>query len=406
MNADHDILRPDRVVDPYPYFARMRQEAPVHWNENYRAWFVYRYQDLVEALRHQAFSSDRVRPVAAKGDPEDRANRQPTFDILQHWMVFNDPPEHTRLRQLVQPAFSPRAVASMRPRVEQVVEETLRELDGRAEFDFVHDFAFPIPAVVIAELMGVPATDRGKFKRWSDEILTLVFQAATTDDRRDRAQRALVDLADYMRATIERVRAYPDDSLVSQIVHSEAAEPPLSDDEVVSTCVLLIFGGHETTTNLLANGVRLLLRNPRQWAAIKADPTLVDGAVEEILRFDGPSKMEVRRLVDDVEFGGQQMKAGQIVYLVQGSANRDADVFERPDEMDISRKPNRHVGFGFGLHHCLGNFLARLEGQVAIKAVASTFPDLAAIDGGETWHSTLISRGMTTFAVTSKGGGA
>lgn len=404
MSTEHDILSPDNLRDPYPYFARMRQHAPVHWNENYRAWFVYRYDDVVGALRDPAFSSDRIRPAGDKLSDDDRASREPSYDILEHWMVFNDPPAHSRLRKLVQPAFTPRAVERMRPRVEQVVAETLRSLEGRTEFDYVRDFAFPIPAVVIAELMGVPVEDRDRFKAWSDDIVMLVFNAAGTADRRERAQAALVELADYMRALATlATRAEPDDTLVSRIVHSHEVDPPLSMEEVVSTLVLLLFGGHETTTNLLANGARALTRNPDQWELMKKEPSAVDGAVEEVLRLDGPAKMEVRRLVADVEMHGQHLRAGQIVYLVQASANRDESVFDRPDAMDITRHPNRHIGFGFGLHHCLGSFLARLEGQVVFRAVAEAFPDLEAVPGGDSWHPTLISRGMTEFKVRTSG---
>ncbi|OYD71121.1 cytochrome P450 [Rhodococcus sp. OK302] len=399
---DHDILSPARLADPYPYFAEMRENCPVHWNEQYRAWFVYRYDDVVAAFRDSAFSSDRVRPVFNERlSAEKREARKATYDVLQHWMVFLDQPDHTRIRKLVMPAFTPKTVASMRPRVEKVVAEAVDAITGRDSLDLVHDLAYPIPAVVIAELMGVPAEDRELFKEWSDEIVVLIFGAKSTADRHERAQLALTELSDYLRSHIARLREQPGDNLISRILESREQEPPLTDDEVVSTCALLIFGGHETTTNMIANGMRAFLQNPDQWELLKNDPELAKSAVEEVLRFDGAAKMSMRRLVQDVELRGNHMKAGDTVYLVQASANRDPAVFENPDSFDITRTPNRHLAFGFGLHHCLGNFLARLEGQLAFEALAVRCPDLAIADSAPEWHPTLISRGMTSFPVTN-----
>ncbi|WP_227996740.1 cytochrome P450 [Nocardia australiensis] len=400
---DHDILSAERLADPSPYFAEMRANCPVHWNEQYRAWFVYRYDDVVTALRDPVFSSDRVRPVYNERlSDEQRQARKATYDVIQHWMVFLDQPDHTRIRKLVMPAFTPKAVAAMRPQVEKVVADAVGAIAQPGDFDLVHDLAYPIPAVVIAELMGVPAQDRELFKQWSDEIVVLIFGAKSTSDRHERAQRALTELTEYLRSHISRLRKQPDDNLISRILESREQDPPLTDDEVISTCALLIFGGHETTTNMIANGMRAFLRNPSQWELLKNDPGMARSAVEEVLRFDGPAKMAMRRLVQDVELRGSQMRAGDTVYLVQASANRDPAVFDNPDTFDITRAPNRHVGFGFGLHHCLGNFLARLEGHLAFEALAKKCPDLEIADSAQHWHPTLISRGMTSFPVINR----
>ncbi|MER6984146.1 cytochrome P450 [Streptomyces carpinensis] len=400
---DDEVLRDDRLADPYPYFAQVREADPVRWNERYRTWFVHKHEDVLAALRNPAFSSDRVRPVYAdRLTDEQRAARQPTFDVLSHWMVFLDPPEHTRLRRLVQPAFSPKAVARMRPRVEEVVRETLQSLADRESFDFVKDLAYPIPAIIVAELIGVPAGERDLFKKWSDDILTLVFGAEGSADRRERAQQGLVELTGYLRDMIAKARKEPGDDVISSLVSARDVEPPLSDEEILSTCALLVFGGHETSTNLIANGIRQFLLHPEQMELLKADRALVGTAVEEMLRFDGPSRMEARLLVEDVELRGKRLRAGDNVLLVQSAANRDPDVFDDPDTLDITRHPNPHVGFGFGVHHCLGNFLARLEAQVAYLAVVDTMPDLA-LAGGETWHPTMMSRGMQSMPVVRTG---
>lgn len=402
LGFDDEILRADRIADPYPYLAEIRSNDPVHWNEHFRAWFLHKHEDLFWALRNPAFSSDRVRPVYENRlSPEQKAARKPTFDVLLDWMVFMDPPEHTRMRQLVMPAFGPKAVAAMRPRVAAVVEEAIAAVEDRDSFDMVEDLAYPIPAIVIAELMGVPVEERDLFKAWSDSILVLVFGASSEAGRRERAQDGLIELTDYLRGLIDRYRREPADNLISNLLISAAAgEDPLTDDEIVSTCALLIFGGHETTTNLIANGTRSLLTHPEQWERLKADPSLAPSAVEELLRFDGPSKMELRVLTEDVDLRGKTMRAGDTVYLAQLAANRDPDAFDAPDSLDIGRSPNRHVGFGFGLHHCLGNFLARLEATLAFEAISQRLPDLQiSPTQPETWHPTMMSRGMTSFPV-------
>jgi cytochrome P450 len=399
-SVNADVLSDDNVADPYPFFAEMREQCPVQWSDQYRAWFIFRYQDVVAALRDPVYSSDRVMPVYRDHlSPEQQEARRATFDILQHWMVFLDPPDHTRLRKLVMPAFTPKAIAQLRSRVDGVVQEAVEGLRGRDEVDFVHDFAYPIPAVVIAEIMGIPKEDRERFKAWSDEILVLVFGSKNTADRKSRAQQSLVELADYMRRHIEQRRRHPQDDLVSALIASDLADPPLTDEELIATCALLLFGGHETTTNLIANGTRALLAHPQQWDLLRADPTLVPSAVEELLRYDGPSKMIMRQLSADVQLHRRQMRAGDSVYLVQGAANRDPAAFENPDALDIRRNPNRHVTFGFGLHHCLGNFLARLEGASVFHALATTVPNLQTIEGTDHWIPTLISRGMHSYRV-------
>ena len=398
--VDDEILSPERVADPYPYFAELRREDPVHWNEIYRAWFVHRFVDVWEGLRSPALSSDRVQPVFEhKLTPEQQDQRRPTFEILQHWMVFQDPPDHTRLRRLMNQAFTPRQVQALRPRIEQVVAGMLDEIGPRGQVDLIRDFAYPIPAVIIAEMMGVPPSDRDMFKAWSDAIMILVFCGARVEDRRERAQRGLLELAEYLRGLIRRFRSEPEDNLITSLVQAKDQNDTLSEDEIISTCTLLLFGGHETTTNLIGNGTRTLLANPDQLKLLRDDPKLITSAIEELLRFDGPSKMQVRLVAEDTELGGKKLRAGDELYFVQASANHDPDEFDDPDTVDLRRNPNRHIGFGFGLHHCLGAPLARLEGAIAIDALIRRFPDLRPGPGPEVWHPTLISRGMEQFPV-------
>lgn len=399
-DLDDDILTPERVIDPYPFFAELRTTDPVHWSDRYRAWFITPWADVYEALRDPRFSSDRVKPVFdTKLSDEQRAARKPTFDILQHWMVFNDPPDHTRLRKLVNRAFTPRAIELLRPRIKEVVDQQLESMREQGSMDLIGDFAFPIPAVVIAEMMGVPAAERDLFKGWSDAIMALVFGAADTPGRRESAQRGLLELAAYLHDLVGQFRRSPGPNLISDLLGSQEADDRLSDDEIVSTCTLVLFGGHETTTNLIGNGIRSLLRFPDQLDRLVADPELLAPGIEELLRFDGPSKMEVRMAMAPIEMRDQTIAAGDQVYFIQSAANRDPGEFDDPDELDLGRSPNRHCGFGFGIHYCLGAPIARVEGSIAIDALIRGLPGLRVGPEPEVWHPTLISRGMQSFTV-------
>lgn len=399
LAIDDEVLSPERIADPHSYFAILREHDPVHWNEKYRAWFIHRYDDVLDALRDPCFSSERIGAAYDRLTEEQKAERQPTYDILMDWLVFRDPPDHTRLRRLVSRAFTPRAVEAWRGRVIGVVEELIDGLSGRDHFDLIEDFAYPIPAVVIAEMMGVPPDDRDRFKDWSDDVMILVFGARGVGDRRARAQQGLIELAAYLGDLVVHYRQHPADNIISNLVEVSEGDDSLEDPEIVANCVLFLFGGHETTTNLIGNGIRVLLNHPDQLQRLRDDPSLIKPAVEEILRFDGPSKMEVRTLADKVEMRGKTLPAGDMVYLVQHAANRDPEVFDQPDQFDIARDPNNHIGFGFGLHFCLGASVARLEGTIALEALVRRLPNLELGPEPEVWVPTMLSRGLEHLPV-------
>ena len=394
LAIDDEVLSPERIVDPHSYFSVLREHDPVHWNEKYRAWFIHRYDDVLDALRDPRFSSERIGAAYDRLTEEQRAERQPTYDILMDWLVFRDPPDHTRLRRLVSRAFTPRAVEAWRDRITGVVDELIDGLSGRDHFDLIEDFAYPIPAVVIAEMMGVPPDDRDRFKDWSDDVMILVFGARGVGDRRARAQQGLIELAAYLGDLVAHYRQHPADNIISNLVEASEGDDSLEDPEIVANCVLFLFGGHETTTNLIGNGIRVLLNHPDQLQKLRDDLSLIKPAVEEILRFDGPSKMEVRTLADQVEMGDKTLPAGDMVYLVQHAANRDPDAFDHPDQFDIARDPNNHIGFGFGLHFCLGASVARLEGTIALEALVRRLPNLVLGPEPEVWVPTMLSRGL------------
>ena len=397
-----DLLTPERVTDPYPVFAELRDNRPVFYNERYRAWFIHRHDDLLAALKDPRFSSDRIGPVFEhKLTESQRRERAPTYRILGEWMVFRDPPDHTRLRKLVSRAFTPRAISLWRPRIIEVTDSLIADLAPRGHMDVISDFAYPLPAVVIAEMMGVPASDRDLFKDWSDDLMVLVFGARGVEGRRERAQGGLVELSEYLGGLVRRFRTEPAENLIHTLIRAQEGDDTLTDDEIVGTCILLLFGGHETTTNLIGNGLHALLAHPDELERLRAndDGEYLRAATEEILRFDGPSKMQVRMAADDVDLGDQVIRRHDMVYLVQAAANRDPDVFAEPDSFDLERNPTDHLGFGFGLHYCLGAAVARLEGAIALDALVRRLPDLRAGPEAPEWHPTLISRGMASFCV-------
>ena len=399
---DDDLLSPAAVADPYPVFEGLREQDPVHWSPRYRSWFVTRFDDVSAALRDPRYSSDRITPyVEAKlsGPDTDPALRQ-TFAVLEDWMVFKDPPDHTRMRRLLRRAFTPRSVEALRPRVTELADELLDGIAGTGSADLVRSYAYPLTAGVVAEMLGVPKEDRDLFKDWSDAITALVFAGLGSPERYDRAVRGMLELRDYLTELAAHVADDPRDDLLTALVQARDEGDTLSHDEVVATGVLLLFAGHETTTNLIGNGLLALLRHPDQRALLEAGEVPIDGAVEEFLRYDGPAKTVVRLMATDVELRGHTLAAGSRVFLCPPSANRDPAVFPDPGRLDLTRTDNSHVGFGFGLHYCLGAPLARLEGAVAIPRALQRLTGLRLDPDAElAWQPVLLSRGLTALPV-------
>jgi len=388
-----DLLAPGLVADPHPALHALRARDPVHWSARHQAWLVSRHDDVSAAFRDPRLSNDRVGSIFGASERDTVEAR-----ILSHWMEFQDPPRHTRLRALVSKAFTPRVVESLRPRVIELVDELLGDIAATPRCDLVAAFAHPLPASVIAEMLGVPAEDRVLFRGWSDDILGLVFGSGGSE-RFERARKGFAELDAYFRALLEARRSAPRDDLLTALVAAEERGDALSRDEIVGTCVLLLFGGHETTTNLLASSVWLLDRHPAERERLRREPALLASAIEELLRFEGPSKMMVREVRAPLTLRERRLEPGQRVFLLQCAANRDPEIFADPDRLDLARRPNPHLGFGFGVHYCLGAPLARLEAQVAIAALLARFPGLRVLEEAPSWRPTLLSRGLAKLAV-------
>ncbi|MGD9723866.1 MAG: cytochrome P450 [Pirellulales bacterium] len=394
-----DIASPEFKADPFSYYAYLRVNAPVHpvtLSDEQTAWIVTRYDDVAMVLKDERFAKDRLR-VLSREQLHQLPWMPAMFKPLQRNMLDVDPPDHTRLRALVQQAFSPRVVDRMRPRIETLSHELIDRF-GRRRIDLIHDYALPIPTTVIAEMLGVDARDRHKFHRWSSAIL-----AATS--ARQRLFWALPNgwfFLRYLRKLIHDRRTRPREDLVSALVDAHQAGDSLSDDELLSMIFLLIIAGHETTVNLIGNGMLALLEHPDQLQKLRDDPALIKTAVEELLRFTSPVETATERFArEDVTVAGVTIPQGGLVLAALASANRDETKFENPNTLDITRDPNKHLGFGLGIHFCLGASLARLEAQIAINALLERIDDLQLAVPAESlrWRPGMVLRGLKSLPI-------
>ena len=388
-----DLASAQEAFDPYPTYNKLCEHYPAHWNTHLGTWTLSRYEDVRAAFRDPALSSDRVAPVLQRRrERGDESTGSIVEKVLSRWIVFTDPPAHGRLRKLVEYAFRPRAVQRMDGIVQAFTDELVAELRGSQCFDFIDKFANPLPVRVIAGMLDVPRKHHEAMSEWSEEIVMLLFGAATVDDRRERATRALEAFAALVRELIGLRRNHLGEDLISDLIAAEERGDVLSEDEIVATCVLLLFAGHETTRNLLANGLKLFLQHPTEWQKLRANPTLAESAVEEVLRFEGPIKAMWRLATASTKYQDKTIQAGERVLLLQSAANRDPRWFENPEKFDIERNPNRHVAFGYSIHYCLGAAIARLEGALGFRAIAQHLPNIKIDTDRLRYHPFVISR--------------
>ena len=317
---------------------------------------------------------------------------------FEQTMLFADPPEHTRLRNLVSKAFTPRVIEEYRERIAEIVEEILERAESARRLDVIRDLAYPLPVTVIAEILGVPSEDREAFKRWSDDLAVLLdpFVPAPVFER---AQESALEMHRYLRAVFAERRRHPQRDLISRLVLAEEHGDLLSENELFAVCALVLGGGHETTTNLIGNGVLALLRHPEQRRRLQDDAALMETAVDEFLRYESPVQFTGRTATADCEIGGKRIAEGDFVVLGLGAANRDPVEFPYPERLDVGRRENRHLAFGAGTHACLGGRLARLEASIAIATLLQRFPDLRPELDEPQWYPAIVSRGLTTLPV-------
>jgi hypothetical protein len=384
---------PAVLADPFPLYRRLRDEDPAHWSPLLKAWVLTRYDDVRRVCLDTRMSSDRLRPFFATLPSAEAARIGELIRYLTLWMVFRDPPEHTRLRRLASKVFNVRSMHALRPNVEALTARLLGEIGGREEFDFIAEFAGPLPALVIMDMLGVPRAELARLKRLSDEMGLFIGSARDSPEKYARAEAATHEMAGLFRDLIAARRASPRRDLLSELVAAEDDGDRLSEDELVATCILLLFAGHETTTHHLANGLAALLRFPRELERLRADPSLAPAAVEELLRYDGPIGAQVRIVQEAQDFHGRAFKPGERVFLLMNAANRDPRAYPDPDRLDLDRSGVPHLTFGFGQHICLGFPLARLEGQVALPAVLARWQRIEPV-GEPGWIDSMVIRGM------------
>jgi cytochrome P450 len=402
--ADFNPFDPRLRTNPYAIYKELREESPVHWSEVMQVWVLTRFDDVFAVLRdHQRFSSERTRArnIFVRQMEEYRQASGPLGTTPT--MLSLDPPAHTRMRNLVNKAFTPRVVERIRPHIRDLAGELFDSLPERGSMDMIADLAVPLPVIVIAEVLGVPAADRGRFKQWSTDIANTLAGPFQPADALERAQKSSLEIADYFRGQIALRRQEPREDLLSALVAAEEQGDLLSEDEMISTCILLLLAGNETTTNLIGNGTLALLENPEELAKLEADPSLLGRAIDEMLRFDSPAQMTSRIVAEDLEFQGSAMENGQVVLAVLGAANHDPEHFDDPDRFDISRPPNRNLAFGHGIHYCIGAPLAFAEAQIAFETLLERFPHPTAAFETPDWGPSFILRGLRSLRIRSPG---
>lgn len=398
---NYDPTDPEIRENPFPFYEYLQAKDPAHWSRTLKSWVITRYDDVRKALMAPAMSSDRLTPFYESLKDEQRDILSGVMRYLNLWLVFRAAPDHTRVRKLLNSVFTPALVAGMQDSIADTVDHLFHQMrDNRCadgSVDFMHEVAVLLPAYVILDMLSVPRSDFQMIKVWSDDLRLFIGSAQSEPDKYTRARSGADHMSAYFRRIIQSRSEKPADDVISKMIAASVDGNGLTEDELVATCMLLLFAGHETTTSLLGNAVKALLDHPDQLQRLQAHPELIESAVEEFLRFDGPTNSLVRVVAVDHEVSGQLLKKGERVFLMVNAANRDPNRFERPQELDIGRTPNQHLTFSQGLHFCLGAPLARLEAKVCLSMLVKRYPNLRYAPGKLEWMDALVMRGLTTL---------
>ena len=421
-----NLLREEVRSNPYPFYEQLRELDPVHWDEDMGFWVFARYDEIASLYTDERFSRAQglMRGFQRLSESEKQI-AQPVYHSFSKTVFYADPPYHTHLRGLMNHAFTPRRVEQLRPYIQQTVNELLDAAQAKGEMDIVQDLAYPLPVMVIAELLGLPASDRARFKGWSDDLFAILGTVRHKPQHLlERAAQSLTEMSDYVKHLSQKRRAQPQDDLLSallleteddesaphphtgasphatgELVREREAESTLTEDELVANINILLSTGHETTTHLIGNGLLALLQHPDQKEKLRSRFKLLPAAIEEILRYDNPVQITYRSALEDADINGKVIHKGDLVNTILGSANRDPNRFTDPDYFDITRSEGRHLGFGLGIHFCIGAPLVRLEAEIAFETILNRFPNLKLAAEKLDWQEHPIFRGLKSLPV-------
>lgn len=394
-----DVYLPEYTANPYPLYRQLRDLDPVYWDEKTHSWVLTTYADGLALLRDNRFTAARFLTDLPWLTDELRASLGAPMHALTRQILFLDPPDHTRIRGLVAKAFTPRVVEGLRSFIQQIIDELLDGILAQGQTELIQDFTYPLPAIVIAQMLGVPPEDREQFFKWTNDFGTILESGELTPEDAIRAFFGVSEFMDYFRQIVAQRQTQPKDDLIQVLITAEEGGNVLSEDELLGNCVLLLAAGHGTTTHLIGNGMLALLRNPDQYQQLKEHPEAISLAVMELLRYDGPVQATSRRAKEDLTIRDKHIQAGQDVLVSLGAANHDPAQFSEPDRLNLQRPENRHLAFGQGIHFCLGAPLARLEAEIAFATLVRRLPNPRLSSEPEFFPS-LVFRGMMELPIT------
>ena len=395
------VFSDEILQDPYPTYARLHEEGPLHYIEvgKWAVWSIVSHAECASIAKDPRLSAKRAKQMLLPLPISRQSEFSELARMLGLWLIFMDPPEHTRLRKLLNKGFSAAAVEGLRPQAEAIVAQMLEPLKHGSEVELMREFANPMPVRIISELLGVPQALHGTFVNASRAIAVFRGNPNRTVEEARAAQDALIELTDFFRKTVAERRRNKGNDLISLLIDIEEEGEVLTEEELYAQCIALLFAGHETTRNLIGNGMYTLLQNPQQTAQLRENPEMIRSAVEELLRFESPVQFTARVLKEDIEICGQPIRKGWTVQCMLGAANRDPKQFKEPDQLDLKRLNNQHLAFSAGLHFCIGAQLARLEGQIALLNLVQRFPKMKLTGPRPEWASTFGLRGLTSLPV-------